>query len=188
MCIKFYADVAELADALDLGSSAERRVGSSPSIRTTLLLLGCMAKILLISSKAHPDIAAKQLAVAQSELQRRSVKYDLVRVPHPIDILPALSIVFESEDYDGVVACGAIIGDKPNHPIIYQECLRGMHGISLDFASPIGCALLYSHAYEDAMDSVDQVTMEAVISCLEIMDLKKDLQLGDDEQRFRYQN
>ena len=29
-----FADVAELADALDLGSSAARRVGSSPSIRT----------------------------------------------------------------------------------------------------------------------------------------------------------
>lgn len=30
----FSADVAKLADALDLGSSAERRVGSTPSIRT----------------------------------------------------------------------------------------------------------------------------------------------------------
>lgn len=29
-----YADVAKLADALDLGSSAARRVGSTPSIRT----------------------------------------------------------------------------------------------------------------------------------------------------------
>lgn len=28
------ADVAKLADALDLGSSAARRVGSTPSIRT----------------------------------------------------------------------------------------------------------------------------------------------------------
>ena len=32
------ADVAELVDALDLGSSAERRGGSSPFIRTNLLL------------------------------------------------------------------------------------------------------------------------------------------------------
>lgn len=32
-----HADVAELVDALDLGSSAERRGGSSPSIRTKYL-------------------------------------------------------------------------------------------------------------------------------------------------------
>jgi hypothetical protein len=32
--INSYADVAELADALDLGSSAERHGGSSPFIRT----------------------------------------------------------------------------------------------------------------------------------------------------------
>ena len=34
-----YADVAELVDALDLGSSAERRGGSSPLIRTIMLAL-----------------------------------------------------------------------------------------------------------------------------------------------------
>lgn len=33
------ADVAELVDALDLGSSAERRGGSSPFIRTSSLFL-----------------------------------------------------------------------------------------------------------------------------------------------------
>ncbi len=33
---KIDADVAELADALDLGSSASRRGGSSPSTRTIL--------------------------------------------------------------------------------------------------------------------------------------------------------
>lgn len=32
----FFADVAKLADALDLGSKAARRGGSSPSIRTTI--------------------------------------------------------------------------------------------------------------------------------------------------------
>ena len=37
--MKFYfADVAELADALDLGSSASRRGGSSPSIRISVSL------------------------------------------------------------------------------------------------------------------------------------------------------
>jgi hypothetical protein len=36
MAHHFYAGVAELADALDLGSSAARRGGSSPSTRTKL--------------------------------------------------------------------------------------------------------------------------------------------------------
>ena len=41
MSVKIFlkkADVAKLADALDLGSSASRHVGSSPSIRTILNL------------------------------------------------------------------------------------------------------------------------------------------------------
>ncbi len=34
-----HADVAELADALDLGSSVARREGSSPFVRTIYLLI-----------------------------------------------------------------------------------------------------------------------------------------------------
>ena len=34
----FNADVMKLVDMLDLGSSASRRVGSSPSIRTILMV------------------------------------------------------------------------------------------------------------------------------------------------------
>ena len=34
-CWPFYADVVKLVDTLDLGSSAARRGGSSPSIRTS---------------------------------------------------------------------------------------------------------------------------------------------------------
>ena len=34
--LEFHAGVAELVDALDLGSSAARRGGSSPSIRTKI--------------------------------------------------------------------------------------------------------------------------------------------------------
>ncbi len=38
--IKYYAGVAELADALDLGSSAARRGGSSPFTRIITFLNG----------------------------------------------------------------------------------------------------------------------------------------------------
>ena len=147
-----------------------------------------MAKILLISSKTHPDIAAKQLSVAQTELQRRSIKYDLVKVLHPIDLPSALSIVLESEDYDGIIVCGFIIGPHAQQLVVYQECLRGIQSISLDFATPIGYAIIYSDTQQNALDQHESVTTEAVASCIEIMELKKDLQLGSNEYRFGYQN
>ncbi len=44
-----FADVAKLVDALDLGSSAVRHGGSSPSIRTgTLLCISCHERVFLI--------------------------------------------------------------------------------------------------------------------------------------------
>lgn len=182
-----YADVAELADALDLGSSAERRVGSSPSIRTKSFY-NFMAKILLISSKAYPAIAARQILVMQSELQRRSIKYDLIRVPQAIDIGIALSIVSEAEDYDGVIIGGVIIGNSPQQLVMYEECIRSIYALSLDFAWPTGCAIIYGHSEEEADQRLEEFTTEALTSCFDIMELKKDLQSGDNEQQFRYQN
>ena len=43
--IRGYANVAELVDALDLGSSAARRGGSSPFIRTRLFSMLAVAQI-----------------------------------------------------------------------------------------------------------------------------------------------
>ena len=48
--IKGYANVAELVDALDLGSSAVRRGGSSPFIRTRLFSILRIAPM----ANAHP--------------------------------------------------------------------------------------------------------------------------------------
>ena len=47
-CVKIFlvfADVAELADALDLGSSAARRMGSTPFIRTNGISSGSFRAI-----------------------------------------------------------------------------------------------------------------------------------------------
>src|SRR3982751_1408063 len=56
------ARVAELVDALDLGSSAERHVGSSPSFRTTGVYLPVFSgiqqgKFNAASSPEHPQPA-----------------------------------------------------------------------------------------------------------------------------------
>lgn len=44
LLLKTDADVAKLADALDLGSSSERSEGSSPFIRTSEILIGLQEK------------------------------------------------------------------------------------------------------------------------------------------------
>ena len=56
------ADVAELVDALDLGSSAERRVGSTPIIRTSFSISHQFAS--LTAKKGRPKL---RLAVALCE-------------------------------------------------------------------------------------------------------------------------
>ena len=56
MTLARHADVAELVDALDLGSSAERRGGSSPFIRTSPLLPG--------TERATPTCRSREIQMA----------------------------------------------------------------------------------------------------------------------------
>src|SRR6187200_3298369 len=51
-CAEPNADVAKLVDALDLGSSAERRVGSTPIIRTICLISRGLASLAVCAWKA----------------------------------------------------------------------------------------------------------------------------------------
>ncbi|EAW46613.1 hypothetical protein N9414_08210 [Nodularia spumigena CCY9414] len=62
LLLKTDADVAKLADALDLGSSSERSEGSSPFIRTSETLINLQEKMpggsilhinLIVSSVSH---------------------------------------------------------------------------------------------------------------------------------------
>ena len=55
------ARVAELADALDLGSSAERRAGSTPASRTQLLSKSPMGRIIRSSSLNAPRLLLLRL-------------------------------------------------------------------------------------------------------------------------------
>lgn len=59
------ADVAKLVDAPDLGSDAARRVGSSPTIRTTILR----------HSSAYPDLSGFLLPAALFGLIRLIAGY-----------------------------------------------------------------------------------------------------------------
>ena len=67
------ADVAKLADALDLGSSAARRVGSTPSIRTDckkrqLIVMNCLFFMtsrvsIVFTSMKYPLTFSNQLLI-----------------------------------------------------------------------------------------------------------------------------
>ncbi len=75
-----HAGVAELADALDLGSSAERRRGSSPLSRT---------KIWVSTQETNPISRGRRCVSAPCHVPLRSVLgEDVHQATQPSDIAP----------------------------------------------------------------------------------------------------
>lgn len=146
-----------------------------------------MPKVLLISSRANFEVSEKQLSLAQSLLQKKDVKYDLLRVLQVIDLLPALTMILESEEYDGVVVCGVILSDNIRSSIIYQECLRNVYSMASDFGLPIGFSVIFGESLELIENVIEEDTISAISSCISLMELRSDLE-GGSEQRLRYQN
>lgn len=146
-----------------------------------------MPKVLLISSKTHSDISEKQLQIAQPLLQKKQVKYDLLRVNQVVDLLPALTMVLESEDYEGIIACGVILSNNIGSNIVYQECLRYIYSTAGDFGVPMGSAIIYVESEASVDEAIEQDTVNAVLSCLSLMELKSDLE-GNGDKGSRYQN
>jgi 6,7-dimethyl-8-ribityllumazine synthase len=146
-----------------------------------------MPKVLLISSKTHSYIAERQLQIAQPLLQKKQVKYDLLRVNQVVDLLPALTMVLESDDYEGIIVCGVIISNNIGAHIVYQECLRYIYSTAGDFGLPMGSAIIYAESEASVDEAIEQDTVNAVLSCLSLIELKADLE-GNGDKGSRYQN
>jgi len=136
--------VAELVDALDLGSSIARCVGSSPSIRTTLFLfIGAMGKVLVIKADENKKISDLIEHSATVTLEASSTIFDTIIVPRALEIPSAMSFAVDSAEYDGIVCIGCVMysTESEMEKIIFNEVLRSINEFAVHYAIPVGIGI-----------------------------------------------
>ncbi len=142
--------MAELADALDLGSSAARRGGSSPSIRTKIEFM--MPHILVLKSSENKDVIDLMMSSIEETLASFGCTSDEVIVPSAIELPLAVNLFIESKSYDAVIAVGLVLNNLSNETkrIIYKHTTYNLQESSLYYGFVLGLCVMYDESASNA--------------------------------------
>ena len=144
------ADVAELVDALDLGSSAVRHGGSSPFIRTTFLGLW-MSHILILKCYHNSELVDILAKDAISVIESYGHTYDEIVVPTVKELPVAINMFAESLEYEATLCLGVLVENNIELTSIqYQEILRSIYDYSTYFNHIVGIGIV--HAKKEALE------------------------------------
>lgn len=148
-----------------------------------------MGKILILESRQYETIANNALNIAHRFLGNNKFIIDTVSVDSPFSLLCAASISLELYDYEGVIILGAIIkNDNVVNKMIYKQILRCFSDLSVHYALPIGFGVIFAQNENEAELVLDKEVRSAVKSCLDLIKLKNQLDLIENEPFARYSN
>jgi 6,7-dimethyl-8-ribityllumazine synthase len=109
--------------------------------------------------------ALKESGVAESDIT-------VVSVPGALETPLALQHLAQSDDYDALVALGAVIrGETYHFEIVANESAAGVSSVALEFGIPIGNGILTCETEAQATARMDAKGFEATQAALEMANL-----------------
>jgi 6,7-dimethyl-8-ribityllumazine synthase len=109
--------------------------------------------------------ALKESGVAESNIT-------VVSVPGALETPLALQHLAQSDDYDALVALGAVIrGETYHFEVVANESAAGVSSVALEFGIPIGNGILTCETEAQATVRMDAKGFEATQAALEMANL-----------------
>jgi 6,7-dimethyl-8-ribityllumazine synthase len=103
----------------------------------------------------------------------------IISVPGALETPLALQRLAQSDDYDALVALGAVIrGETYHFEVVANESAAGLSSVALEFGIPIGNGILTCETDAQAEARMDAKGFEAARAALEMANLL--LKLDDD--------
>jgi 6,7-dimethyl-8-ribityllumazine synthase len=126
----------------------------------------------IVMSRFNPAVGEALLAGALRALRGAGVAerdITVVDVPGALETPLALQRLAQSDDFDALVALGAVIrGETYHFEIVSNESAAGVSGVQLEFGIPIGNGILTTDTDEQAMTRADGKGADAALAALEL--------------------
>ena len=107
----------------------------------------------------------------------------LIRVPGALEIPFALQQLASTEEYDALVAIGAVIrGETYHFEVVSNESASGIMQVSLDFDIPIANAVLTTENDEQTQARLLEKGTDAAKVAVEMAKLRKEFMFEMDEE------
>jgi 6,7-dimethyl-8-ribityllumazine synthase len=136
----------------------------------------------VVLSRFNAEVGEGLLAGALRALKEAGVAdgdITVVSVPGALESALALQQLAQSDDYDALVALGAVIrGETYHFEIVANESAAGLSSVALEFGIPIGNGILTCETEAQAEARMDAKGFEAAQAALEMANLI--LRLDDD--------
>ncbi len=115
---------------------------------------GAGLRIGVVQARFNEDVCHGLLAACLAELKRLGVQDDdvlHVSVPGALEIPLALQKMAESQQFDALIAIGAVIrGETYHFELVSNESGAGITRVALDFGIPVANAVLTTETDEQA--------------------------------------
>src|SRR4029079_6822935 len=119
----------------------------------------------IVLSRFNPQVGDAPLAGALRALSGGGVAerdITVVSVPGALETPLALQRLAQTDDYDALVALGAVIrGETYHFEVVANESARGISSVQLEFGIPIGNGVLTTNTELEAEARADQKGHEA---------------------------
>ena len=136
----------------------------------------------IVLSRFNPAVGEGLLAGALRALKEAGVangNITIASVPGALETPLALQQLAQTDDYDALVALGAVIrGETYHFEIVANESASGISSVALEFGIPIGNGILTCETDAQASARMDQKGFEAAQAALEMANLL--LKIEDD--------
>lgn len=113
----------------------------------------------IVAARFYADLAEKLVEGAKKALHDCSVadaQISLHDVPGCFELPLACRNLIESDQFDALVALGAVIrGQTPHFEFVAGECARGIMDVQLATGTPIGFGVLTTENFEQAEERAD---------------------------------
>ena len=146
-------------------------------------LSGPHLRIAIVQSRFNPAIGEGLLGGALRALRAAGVGDDrvtVVTVPGALEAPLALQQLAQTDDYDALVALGAVIrGETYHFEIVANESAAGVSSVGLQFGIPIGNGILTCDTDAQAEERMDRKGFEAVQAAIEMANLMQAIDDGE---------
>lgn len=144
-----------------------------PEIETNLD--GAELHIGIVMSRFNQEVGEGLLGACTTELSKQGVLASnmlLVTVPGALEIPLALQKMALSDQFDALIALGAVIrGDTHHFEVVSNESARGLTSVQLDTGIPVANGILTTDNDDQAFARMTQKGIEAAHAAIEMANL-----------------
>jgi 6,7-dimethyl-8-ribityllumazine synthase len=143
-------------------------------------LNGDELRIGIVMSRFNIEVSEGLLGACTAELMKRGVQESgmlLVTVPGALEIPLALQKMALTDQFDALIALGAVIrGETYHFEIVSKQSASGLSAVQLDTGIPVANGILTTETDDQALARMSQKGAEAAQVAIEMANLLRELE------------